>query len=118
MLLFMQTTTAAAQARQTEYARLREQLAHIGWISEGYVQDRGPGAGGSCYPWTRKVKGKTVCVALSKEQYQWLKEAIANWRMVQHTLRRMQQLSREELFASVPGPTRRKKLSRSVLGLA
>jgi len=35
MLLFMQTTTAAAQARQTEYARLREQLAHIGWISEG-----------------------------------------------------------------------------------
>ena len=58
-------TTAAAQARQTEYARLREQLARIGWISEGYVQDRGPGAGGSCYPWTRKVKGKTVCVALS-----------------------------------------------------
>jgi hypothetical protein len=113
----MQTTTAAAQARQTEYARLREQLAHIGWISEGYVQHRGPGAGGSCYPWTRKVKGKTVCVALSKEQYQWLKEAIANWRVVQHTLRRMQQLSREELFASVPGPTRRKKLSKSVLGL-
>jgi cyclopropane fatty-acyl-phospholipid synthase-like methyltransferase len=110
-------TTAAAQARQTEYARLREQLAHIGWISEGYVQDRGPGAGGSCYPWTRKVKGKTVCVALSQEQYHWLKEAIANWRTVQRTLRRMQQLSREELFASVPGPKRRKKLSRSVLGL-
>ena len=88
-------TTTAAQARQTEYARLREQLAHIGWISEGYVQDRGPGAGGSCYPWTRKVKGMTVCVALSQEQYHWLKEAIANWRTVQQTLRRMQQLSRE-----------------------
>ena len=117
MLLFMQTTTAAAHARQTEYARLREQLAHIGWISEGYVQDRGGGAGGSCYPWTRKVKGKTVCVALSKEQYQWLKEAIANWRLIQQTLRRMQQLSREELFASVPGPRRRKKLSKTVLGL-
>jgi len=110
-------TTTAAQARQTEYARLREQLAHLGWISEGYVQDRGPGAGGSCYPWTRKVKGKTVCVALSQEQYHWLKEAIANWRTVQQTLRRMQQLSREELFASVPEPKRRKKLGKKVLGL-
>jgi hypothetical protein len=110
-------TTIAAQARLTEYARLREQLAHIGWISEGYVQDRGPGAGGSCYPWTRKVKGKTVCVALSQEQYHWLKEAIANWRTVQQTLRRMQQLSREELFASVPEPRRRKKLGKKVLGL-
>jgi len=113
----MSTTHAASTRRQAEYARLRDQLARIGWISEGYVQDRGPGAGGSCYPWTRKVKGKTVCVALSKEQYQWLKEAITNWRRVQQTLRRMQQLSREELFASVPGPKRRKKLSKRVLGL-
>jgi len=54
---------AASASRQKQYARLRAQLAHIGWISEGYVQNRGPGAGGACYPWTRKVKGKTVCVA-------------------------------------------------------
>ena len=46
-----------------------------------------------------------------------LKEAIANWRTVQETLRRMQPLSREELVASVPGPQRRKKLSKAVLGL-
>jgi hypothetical protein len=111
------TKTAAAAARQQEYARLRAQLADIGWISEGYVQDRGPGAGGPCYPWTRKVKGKTVCVALSKEQYDWLKQAIANWRRVQQILRQMQRLSRAELFASVPGPKRRTKLSKRVLGL-
>jgi hypothetical protein len=60
--------TSASASRQRQYARLRVQLAHLGWISEGYVQDRGPGAGGACYPWTRKVKGKTVCVALSKER--------------------------------------------------
>jgi cyclopropane fatty-acyl-phospholipid synthase-like methyltransferase len=108
---------SASASRQKEYARLCAQLAHIGWISEGYVQDRGPGAGGPCYPWTRKVKGKTVCVALSKEQYEWLKQAIANWRTVQKTLRQMQRLSREELFQSVPGPKRRKKLSKLVLGL-
>jgi len=116
-LLFMPTTITASPSRQIEYARLRKQLARIGWISEGYVQDRGPGAGGACYPWTRKVKGKTVCVALSKEQYEWLKQAIANWRTLQQTLRQMQRLSRQELFQSVPGPKRRKKLSKAVLGL-
>ena len=109
--------TAAAASRQKQYARLRAQLAHLGWISEGYVQDRGPGAGDACYPWTRKVKGKTVCVALSKEQYEWLKQAIANWRIVQRTLRQMQRLSREELFRSLPNPKRRKRLSKKVLGL-
>ena len=117
-LLFMQQQKiSASTSRRKEYARLRAQLANIGWISEGYVQDRGPGAGGACYPWTRKVKGKTVCVALSKEQYDWLKQAIANWRTVQKTIRQMQRLSREELFESLPGPKRRKKLSKTVLGL-
>jgi hypothetical protein len=109
--------TSASASRQKEYARLCAQLAHVGWISEGYVQDRGPGGGGAYYPWTRKVKGKTVCVALSKEQFQWLQQAIANWRTVQAILRQMQRLSREELFQSVPGPKRRKKLSKTVLGL-
>ena len=97
---------------------LQAQLAQTGWISEGYVQNRGPGAGGSCYPWTRKVKGKTVCVALSKEQYEWMRQAIANWRAVQEIIRQMQRLSREELFASMPHPKRRKKLGKRVLGLA
>jgi hypothetical protein len=108
---------SAASCRQQAYARLRAQLARTGWISQGYVQDRGPGAGGACYPWTRKVKGKTVCVALSKEQYEWLKQAIANWRRVQDTLRQMQRLSREELFETLPSPNRRKRLSKKVLGL-
>ena len=102
---------------QAQYAALRDRLTRIDWISEGYVQDRGPGAGGACYPWTRKVKGKTVCVALSKEQYEWLKAAIANWRSVQKILRQMQRLSRQELFESLPNPKRRKRLGKRVLGL-
>ena len=108
---------SSSAARRQEYARLCAQLAQTGWISEGYVQDRGPGAGGACYPWTRKVKGKTVCVALSKEQYEWLKQAIANWRAVQKILRQMQRLSRAELFESLPHPKRRKRLGKKVLGL-
>lgn len=108
---------SASAFRQKQFARLRAQLARTGWISQGYVQDRGPGAGGACYPWTRKVKGKTICVALSKEQYEWLKQAIANWRTVQKTLRQMQRLSREELFESLPNPKRRKRLGKKILGL-
>ena len=108
---------SSASSRQKAYARLCAQLADTGWISEGYVQDRGAHGGSPCYPWTRKVKGKTVCVALSKEQYEWLKQAIVNWRTVQKILRQMQRLSREELFESLPNPRRRKRLGKKVLGL-
>src|SRR5204862_4792197 len=87
---------------QAQYARLRQPLANLGWISEGYVQDRGPGAGGPCYQWTRKVKGKTVSVALSKEQFEWLDLAIKQWRQAQAILREMQRLSRQVLFQTVP----------------
>ena len=109
-----QPTTARWEA---QYTQLRKRLAQIRWISEGYVQDRGPGAGGPCYQWTRKVRGKTVSVALSKEQYEWLRSAIAQWREVQATLKEMQRLSREVLFETVPHPSRRKKLGKKILGL-
>lgn len=111
-----QNISAASQQRQARYRALCEQLPTTGWISAGYVQDRGPGAGGPCYQWTRKVKGKTVSVALSKEQFQWLKEAIENWKSLQITLKEMQRLSRAELFETVPGPKRRKRLTKKVLG--
>src|SRR6266496_1819481 len=110
-------SSAPTKARPTQFQRLRRQLATVGWISEGYVQDRGPGAGGPCYQWTRKVKGKTVSVALSKEQFEWLVTAIANWRSVQATLKAMQRLSREVLFTTIPGTQRRKRLGKKVLGL-
>lgn len=108
---------ARRRAEPAAYARRRARLGQVGWISEGYVQDRGPGVGGPCYQWTRKVKGKTVSVALSQEQYEGLRAAIANWRVVQATLREMQRLSRQLLFATLPHPPRRKRLGKKTLGL-
>ena len=102
---------------KNHYAKLRSQLAQVGWISRGYVQDRGPGAGGPCYQWTRKVKAKTVSVALSKEQYEALREAIDNWKELEQTLRQMQLLSRKMIFETLPNPPRRKRLGKKVLGL-
>ena len=114
----MASAKNASAAGAEEYAQLRAQLARTSWISEGHAQDRGPGAGGPCYQWTRKLKGKTVSVALSREQYEWLRAAIAQWRQVQATIKQMQQLSRRVLFETVPGPPRRKRLCKQVLGLS
>ena len=111
----MPKTLTPAQRRR-RYAALTKTLATPGWISEGYAQDRGPGAGGPHYQWTRKVKGKTLSVALSKDQYAWLQTAIAQWRRLQATLKEMQRLSHEELFETIPGLPRRKRLSKKVLG--
>jgi hypothetical protein len=102
---------------RAEYAALQRQLAATGWISHGYVQDRGPGAGGPCYQWTRKEKKKTVSVALSKEQYAAMKAAIANWHQIQQILERMEQISRLVIFRTLPDTRRRKPLTDRVLGL-
>ncbi len=102
---------------EAEYAQLHARLATVGWISHGYVQDRGPGAGGPCYQWTRKVKAKTVSVALSQEQYLAMKQAIENWHEAQGILTRMQALSRQFIFENLPEPPRRKRLTKKVLGL-
>lgn len=107
---------ADLQKLEAQYARLRARLGSLGWISHGYAQDRGPGAGGPCYQWTRKVKAKTVSVALSREQYEALKTAIENWRQAQEILRKMQALSRQMIFDTLPSPPRRKRLSKKVLG--
>lgn len=63
------------------------------------------------------MRGKTVSVALSREQYACLAAAIANWRTVQATLKAMQRLSRTVLFTTIPGAPRRKRLGKRVLGL-
>jgi coenzyme F420-reducing hydrogenase gamma subunit len=99
-----------------EYRQLSRKLAKTGWICHGYAQNRGPGAGGPCYQWSRKVRGKTVSVALSKEQFLWITKAIANWRNAQEILKSMEQLSLTMLFKTLPDATRRKPLSKKVMG--
>ena len=102
---------------QEQYARIEQQLSHAGYISQGSVFQRRPGQQGSRYVWTRKVKAKTVTVALSQEQYRWLRQAVANQRKLEKNIRQMQKLSRQILFASFPDVTRRNPLDKSVLGL-
>jgi virulence-associated protein VapD len=100
-----------------QYRRLARQLAGIGFLTQGSVFERKAGQQGSRYIWTRKVKAKTVTVALSKEQYHELKKAVRNQRQLEATIAEMQTLSRQILFGKLTGVTRRKHLSKKVLGL-
>jgi hypothetical protein len=100
-----------------EYRQLQRQLAQLGYLSQGNVFERPPGQQGSHHIWTRKVRAKTVTVALSEPQYRWLKQAVNNQRQLEKIVARMQKLSRQVLFETVPGVTRRKRLSKKVLGV-
>jgi virulence-associated protein VapD len=98
------------------YRQLQQRLARLGFLSQGSVFERNPSQQGSRYVWTRKVRGKTVTVALSQQQFHWLRQAVANQRELDTIVTQMQILSREALFSNVPGVSRRKRLSKKVLG--
>lgn len=53
-----------------------------------------------------------MSVALSKEQYEALKEAIENWRELERALDRMQKLTRQGIFGTLPDTRRRKPLTK------
>jgi virulence-associated protein VapD len=99
------------------YRQLQHQLSRIGFLTQGSVFERGPSQQGSRYVWTRKVKAKTVTVALSQQQYLWLRKAVINQRQLEKIVSEMQTLSRQVLFKNVPGVVRRKPLGKKVLGL-
>jgi hypothetical protein len=103
---------------QKDYQRLRRSLAQIGYISQGSVVDRSnlrpPRSG---YQWTRKVKGKTITVALSQSEFGALAQAIANERKLNQTIRQMEQISRRILFKNRSKAGQHKPLRQKVLGL-
>jgi hypothetical protein len=63
------------------------------------------------------VDGKTVTVALSAEQFAWLKSAITNQRKAWDLLDQMNQLTLDYMWENLPSTTRRKRLSKKTLGL-
>jgi len=98
--------------------RLQTRLGQIGWVALGSVLERNKsGQGGPRYQWSRRVGRKTVTVALSAEQFAWLKAAIANQREVWEILQRMQRLTVEHMWKNLPSTSRRKRLSKRTLGL-
>jgi len=111
-------STVPPTALPPEFRQLQARLSQIGWVALGSVLERNqPGQGGPRYQWSRRVAGKTVTVALSAEQFAWLKQAIARQREVGEILERMHQLSLEYMWKNIPSTTRRKRLSKRTLGV-
>jgi hypothetical protein len=94
------TQTDALRAR---FEHCKHEILGLDWLSEGSVGENHPGT----WKWTRKVKAKTVTVALSKEQAEAFAKAIANHRKLEKLIREMRALSQEYLLDLIPGPVRR-----------
>ncbi len=117
-LRLMKKDACPLKAWERHYERLRRSLAQTGYLSQGSVLDRSTlNSGRSGYQWTRKVAQKTITVALSREQFLSLKQAIQNERRLWKTIAQMERLSRRILFATTPDTHRRKPLAKKVLGL-
>ena len=65
---------------------------------------------GPYYCWTRKVKGKTQTIALSKIQAQRLRTALATQRRVQNILSALYAMSKGILCSQLPGVPKRNRL--------
>ncbi len=114
----MKQTLSGIDSARRRYQQLRGQLAALGYISQGSVQDRTQRkGGGSGYQWTRKVAQKTITVALTQQQFARLQEAVLNFRQLRKHLIEMERLSRKIIFLEAPHLARRKRLSPKVLGL-
>jgi hypothetical protein len=115
----MKKKPASSQPRlPAAYRRCQDQLARVGWVALGTVLERSrPGQGGPRYQWSRRVEGKTITVALSAEQFAWLKTAIANQRQAWAILEQMHRFTLQHMWQTLPGTTRRKSLSNKTLGL-
>jgi len=100
----------------TAYEKLLARLAHSDWFCDGTVVcrtlrrkvtgqwvDKGP-----YYLWTTKRKGKTLCHALSQNQYHAAKQAIEANRRVLEILAKLQTITLETILTKLPGVQKRK----------
>jgi hypothetical protein len=93
------------------YRRLQQNLSDLPWILSGTVREvqqlpDSPTAK-TTYVWTRKVKAKTVSVALSKEQFLAFRKAIDANRKLEKTLKQMRELSQDTLLNTILGVKRK-----------
>ena len=90
---------------EDRYRVLKEELAGLGWITDGSVTPNHPGH----WRWTRKVKTKTITVGLSEEEAALFKAAIADHRRLESVLLEMRAISQEVLLNSAESVRRKPK---------
>jgi hypothetical protein len=95
---------------QAAYRTLARAVGRQPWLAQGSVNVVAPKspAGTVTYTWTRKVRAKTVTVALSRQQAAAFRQAIETNRRIEEALSRLRQMSQTALLAEVPGVTKRR----------
>ena len=84
------------------------------WLVLGSVNEVAPKttSAGVTYTWTRKVRAKTVTVALSRQQAAAFRQAIEANRQIEATLNWLRHVSQTALLNEVPGVARRRLAGR------
>jgi hypothetical protein len=92
------------------YRRMEKALGRQPWLLQGSVNAVAPKTPGGnvTYTWTRKVRAKTVTVALSEAQAEAFRAAIAANRQVEELLARLREVSQTALLEGMPGVSRRR----------
>ena len=103
-------SAAALRDLRAAYRTLERAVGRQPWLVQGSVNvvvPRSP-ASSVTYTWTRKVRAKTVTVALSPQQAAAFRQAIEANRRIEEALSRLRQLSQTALLEEVPGVTKRR----------
>jgi hypothetical protein len=107
-----QTPFSASSLRQLRgaYRRMEKLLGQQPWLVQGSVNVVAPKTPGGnvTYTWTRKVRAKTVTVALSEAQAKAFRGAIEANRQLEDILARLREVSHTALLEAVPGVSRRR----------
>jgi len=103
-------SAAVRRDLQAAYRRLDQDLGRQPWLLQGSLNRIAPksAAGRVTYSWTRKVRAKTVTIALSREQATAVYQAIAANRRIKATLSRLYTVSQTALLVLLPGVTKRR----------
>jgi hypothetical protein len=100
--LLSPTQIAALRKR---FESCKTQILALDWVTQGSLNQSPQGN----WRWTRKVKAKTVTVALSEQQAELFRRAIDDHRKLEKLIDQMRALSQQVLLNSVEGPPRRKR---------
>jgi len=93
---------------QAAYRTLDRAAGRQPWLVQGSVVAPKSPAARVTYTWTRKVRAKTITVALSQKQAVAFRQAISANRQIEEALSRLRQVSQTALLAEVPGVTQRR----------
>jgi hypothetical protein len=87
------------------FERCKTKILALDWVTQGSLSQSPQGN----WRWTRKVKAKTITVALSDQQAELFRRAIDDHRELEKLIDQMRTISQEVLLNSVEGPARRKR---------